>query len=177
MTPDPFDQLGLPARFDLRPGEIESAYLSRSSRLHPDLVGSDAEAARAMAMLNEARRVLRDPEQRASALLERLGGPGKEQDKSLPTGFLMEIMAHRESMEESLAVEDERERARQLARWDAWAQERRGEEMAALGSLLAEAQAAEPAARTAILARARQRLNAWRYIERLREQLHEGRDV
>src|SRR5262249_4446136 len=86
---DPFDVLGLPARFDLPPAEVQAAYLARSRTLHPDALGSESteDGVRA-AELNDAKRVLENPETRAEALLTRLGGPRKEQDRTLPPSFL-----------------------------------------------------------------------------------------
>jgi curved DNA-binding protein CbpA len=92
MLQDPFDALGLPASFDLDQGEIERAYFARSAAVHPDVAAGDDEAQRRMTILNQAKRTLDDPERRADALLIRLGGPPREQDRSLPPDFLMEIM-------------------------------------------------------------------------------------
>lgn len=163
MNGDAFAILGLGRRFVLSPGEIEAAYLSRAAAVHPDLLGGDEdEAARASARLNDAKRVIEDPERRANALLELLGGPTKEQDKSLPPGFLMEIMETRQEIE---AAEGDPAR---IAHWRAWASDQRDEYQKRVAALFDKAgPKPEPAALRAI----RTELNAWRYIERLIEQI------
>lgn len=161
---DPFDALGLPARFDLESAAVERAYLARAARLHPDIARGDPDAARRSAELNEARRVVGEPELRANALLARLGGPAKEQEKSLPPGFLMEMMEVRESIDGVLASGDRAARST----WDAWAAERRRGHIETVGALFARLSGPpEPGALRAI----RTELNAWRYTERLLEQL------
>lgn len=170
--PDAFDVLGLRVAFDLPLAEIEAAYLARAAGLHPDLAGGDEEAPRRMAALNEARRTLANPETRAAALLSRLGGKAAEADKSLPPGFLMEMMERREAMEAELAAADAGARAEAEAAWDAWGRSARREAADAVAELFAQAQAMpEGAARAALLGQVRTRLNAWRYVERLLEQV------
>lgn len=132
---------------------VNRAYLARSAALHPDRAAGDADAPRRMAELNEAKRVIEDPERRANALLARLGGPSKEQDRSLPDGFLMEMMEVRERMEA--------EGAAARGTWEAWAKERRREAVEEVGAMFREGRLGE----------VRRRLNAWRYIERMMEQL------
>src|SRR5262249_24085423 len=104
MDRDAFDILGIVPRFDLAPGEVQRAYLARASAAHPDRAGrgggdGGGEAEEGASALNGARADLEDPERRAAVLLKRLGGPAKEQDRSLPDGFLMEMMEVREAME------------------------------------------------------------------------------
>ncbi len=162
---DPFDILGLAPAFDLDPAAIERAYLALAARAHPDTARDDPEAARRSARINEARRVLVDPERRANALLARLGGPAKEQEKGLPPGFLPRIMQTREEIEEAVASGD----AGARARWEAWAAERRAEQVRSVSHLFRGLSSPPtPDALRAI----RVELNAWRYTERLIEQLH-----
>jgi curved DNA-binding protein CbpA len=161
---DPFDALGLPASFDLAPTLIERAYLSRAASVHPDLSEEDPEQAVRAAAINRARVVLLNPEQRADALLRRLGGPAKEQDKSLPTGFLASIMELREEVEAEAASGD----ALRIAARREWARLQGSEYASRVGSLFQNlGTPPEPVALTEI----RRELNAWRYIERLIEQL------
>ncbi|MCL4743081.1 MAG: DnaJ domain-containing protein [Phycisphaerales bacterium] len=158
---DPFDALGLPARFELDEGTIRRAYLARVGAVHPDAAGGEgAEASN----LNEARATLSDPEQRANALLDRLGGPSKEADRSLPDGFLARMMAVREEVEADLASGG----AEARARWEAWAVEQRREHERRVGAMFAGL--ADGASADALRA-IRTELNAWRYVERLIEQL------
>jgi molecular chaperone HscB len=161
---DPFEILGLPARFDLDEGTLQRAYLARAAAIHPDLGADQGEGDVQTASLNRAKSMLADPERRANALLERVGGPGKGQDKSLPAGFLVSIMETREAVEEALSSKD----AAQREKWEAWAQEQREEYQGRVSRLFdALSDSRDPATLRAI----RQELNAWRYIERLIEQL------
>lgn len=163
---DPFGALGVPRRFDLDPAAVHRAYLMRVGSLHPDLGGAgggDAEEAdRASAVLNQARDTLLDPERRAAALLALLGGPAASEDRSLPEGFLMEMMDVRERAEAECADPEGH------ARWSAWAAQRRADSIGEIGGLFAAA-AERPGEET--LAAIRRALNAWRYVERMIEQL------
>jgi DnaJ-domain-containing protein 1 len=183
-TDDPFDTLGLPAVFTLDTASIERAALSKLSRLHPDMGGNmganaasadanadaDLDQAVQAARINAARDTLLFTLARAEALLKRLGGPAKEADKSLPPGFLVEIMSVREQAEESLASSDPASRAT----WMQWSLNQRTQAESHAASLFTQA-ASNPAA----LRDLRTHLNKWRYIERLIEQLdpayHQGR--
>src|SRR5205085_5199949 len=136
--------------------------LARAAAAHPDLGGGD-DAEHQSALLNRAKASLEDPERRAGALLARLGGPGKSEDKSLPAGFLMSMMETREAVEEALAGKDPRERQK----WEAWATEQRGEYRRRVAALFDSLGASRDAA---TLRAIRQELNASRYIERLIEQ-------
>ena len=164
---DPFDTLGLPARFDLDPAGVERAYLSRAAACHPDLAGQDPEAAaraaRAAAALNDAKAVLLDPESRARALLARRD-PGAPADRSLPEGFLMDIMQTRLGLEEAIAGGNPAD----LDPWREWAARERRSAIDRIGGLFAGL--GEPPAAEG-LAEIRRQLNAWRYIERMLEQI------
>lgn len=97
--------LDVERRFDLDSEELERHLLENSRTLHPDHVGSEP-AARyrailAMAALNEAYGVLKDPWRRAEYLLELLGGPRAADDKQVPDGFLEEMMELRMSADEA----------------------------------------------------------------------------
>ncbi len=157
---DPFGVLGLERRFDLTRAQIDSAYLARMALAHPDVAHGD-ESHDLAATLNSAKRDLLDPERRAGALLSLLGGPGKDEDKSLPAGFLAKMMSTREEIEESLTGDPATR-----VRWQAWARSERGMYDARVGGLFA--------ATSPNLALIRRELNAWRYIERLIEQLEIG---
>jgi len=165
-TSDPFAVLGQPRRFDIDEPALQRAWLAKSAAVHPDRAGDDEASAERVAELNRARATLTDPERRANALLRLLGGPAKEQDRSLPDGLLAEMLEVREEMESDLA--DSGEVARR--KWEAWADERRAGHMARVGGLFA--QPAKPETLKAI----RRELNAWRYIERMIEQLDPAYD-
>ncbi|MBK7404727.1 MAG: hypothetical protein IPJ41_08850 [Phycisphaerales bacterium] len=163
---DPFETLGLDATFDLAAEQVEGAYLARVAAVHPDLAASDperaSEAARLAAALNTARRVLSDPEGRARALLDRLGVP---ESRDLPEGFLLEMMETRLAIEEAARAGD----TEQVARWRGWAAAARGESVRQIGSLFNRVGSGEP--QDDLGREIRRQLNAWRYIERLIEQL------
>lgn len=160
MPRDPFQTLRLPRTFDLTPDQIEHAYLRLVASAHPDR--GQASASADSSDLNWARQTLLDPERRANALLECLGGPTTS--RSLPDGFLMEIMEVREAVQEAVASGDSLAREK----WESWAEQERQryirEVSAAFGAL---GEPPDPAS----LADIKTRLNAWRYVERLIEQL------
>lgn len=169
VTDDPFQLLSLAPRFGISPQEVQGAYLRKVASLHPDRVDGGAEDDDAAASLNRAKAILENPESRANLVLARLGGPAKEADKSLPDGFLMEIMETRESVETALASGEPAE----LSRWKSWAVQQRGAYTALVARQFADAEASP----TPELLRAiRRTLNAWRYIERLIEQLDPAYD-
>lgn len=165
--PDPFAALGLPRRFDLADDRIEAAFLARLAGVHPDLAGENA--ALDAAALTGARATLADPERRATALLALLGGPAAGDDRSLPDAFLMEIMELREQIESELASGG----AAARERWTAFAEGRRREHTERVAALFAAL--TDPPADTDLRA-IRLELNAWRYTERLIEQLDPAYD-
>jgi molecular chaperone HscB len=161
--PDPFATLGLPRRFDLARREIEAAYLSRAGASHPDVGGTAG-----IDDLNRARQTLADPEARADVLLRLLGGPSREDYRGLPPGFLAEILEVRGELELARASGD----AGAVERWQEWAEAQRRSHIEAAGAefSLIDREGATPAR----LAALRERLNAWRYIERMLEQVEGG---
>ena len=159
----PFFILGLQPAFDLDQAAVERAFLRQAARLHPDHapdMSQDDDSA--IAALNAARDQLLDPERRAGILLDLLGGPAPSADKSLPDGFLLEMLETRQAMEDELRADQHDARAR----WRTWALVRRADFCRALVELFAKAPG-----NPAVLATIRRELNAWRYIERMIEQL------
>jgi len=170
MPLNPFTLLGLPHSFDLSTTEIETAYLRRVAAAHPDS-GVDATADDAsdnIAPLNNARDTLLNPESRANALLHTLGGPSSSQCDELPKSFLAEILHQRMQIEEDLQADPTTARPK----WSAWAEEERSRIIQGLRPLFQAATPATPEIRLQI----RTGLNAWRYIERLIEQLRPDYD-
>ena len=163
MPPDPFETLGLPPAYRIDPAALQRAYLLKSASLHPDLA-DDPLAAESSAALNRARQVLEDPEARADALLLRLGGPPREAERSLPDGFLAEIMSVREELQDAALSGDSAARHRLKQ----WADERRD---AHIASVTRRFDALPPTPTPAHLRDIRRELNAWRYIERMLEQI------
>jgi molecular chaperone HscB len=148
---DPFAILGLPRRFDLPDAAVRRAFLAKVQSAHPD-AGGDQDIG---ADLTKARDTLLNPESRADALLQLLGGPAKDADKSLPPGFLMDIMETREALDAALASNTTPE----LERLKAWAHAERQNYTQAVAAAFAAAD----------LKNVRTALNAWRYIERMLE--------
>lgn len=161
---DPFAELGLARSFGVDRGAAERAYLMAASRLHPDLAAGDPGAAGRMAALNEARAIVLDPERRAGVLVSLLGGPGGNEERGLPDGFLSSIMQTRMALEEAVEGGD----AGEVARWRGWAQGERARFIEEVGRAF-EALSRPP--RPEELRAIRVTLNAWRYIERMRDQL------
>lgn len=161
---DPFELFGLPRRFAIDGAALRRRMLELSRQTHPDFAGADEQAQRrAMdlsARVNEAHRILEDDEQRANCLLRLLGGPDGEQDKSLPDGFLVDMMELREQLAEAQEGGDHT----LLARFESDARARRRQRLDRVASLFS----AEPPP----LPEIRTELNALRYIERMIEQLH-----
>lgn len=163
---DAFDLLGLEARFDLTPAEVRAAYLARAGTVHPDAAGGGGEEG-AAAALNAAKMAVSDPETRANLLLARLGGASSDVSRALPDGFLMTMMEAREGMEDAASRRDRAE----IERWRVWAERERDGHIARVGALLEAARVNKP---TGVgLSGVRQELNAWRYIERMLEQIGE----
>ncbi len=169
---DPFDILGIPPGFELNPAALGRAYLALAARLHPDIARGDPDASIRSAAANRAKAILENPESRAAALLARLGGPSKESDRSLPPGFLADMMETRESIEAAAASRDDAE----TRRWKAWATERRAHHTREVSGLFTRSTESPPGDRPGVLRAIRQELNAWRYVERLLEQLEPGYD-
>lgn len=165
MTGDAFDILGLPLAFDLDRAAIERAFLSRAIAAHPDLAGEESADGSLASKLNDAKRLLLDPEARANLLLARLGGPTASQEKSLPPTLLAEFMEAREGVDAAVAAADEAE----LGRWKGWAKLGRDAVIADCRRLIDQAISGSPDAR--LLRDIRVKLNAWRSYERMIEQM------
>ena len=118
---NPFDTLGVPARFGLDPAELQSRYLTLSAQSHPDRFTDpveQADAAERSARLNAAYRDLSDPESRARALLRLQPPPppghsaqsapasSSADPSAMPPELLMELMERREEIEADLAADD-----------------------------------------------------------------------
>lgn len=158
----PFSILGLEPRFDLAPEAIERAFLLRVASVHPDHAPDNDDEPAAVAALNTAREQLLDPERRAGVLLNLMGGSAASEDRSLPEGFLLEMLETRQTMEEELASDP----LAALKTWTLWAMQRRATHIEVLKGLFPKARGDRE-----VLTAVRCELNAWRYIERLIEQL------
>jgi hypothetical protein len=159
---NPFAQLGLEPVYRIDSAQIERAYRIGLAQSHPDMGAGGGGAD--PAALNAARATLSDHEQRASALLAVLGGPDASSCRDLPDGFLMDMMMQRQEIEEAIESGGEQERAR----WEQWGIEQR---RAYHKEIAQRFEALSDPADHAGLRDIRVQLNAWRYIERLIEQL------
>jgi len=176
MPADEFDVLGISPSFDLDRASVERAYLSRATALHPDLATGSDDAARVSAEVNRAKAVLANPESRADVLLRRLGGPGADREKSLPPTFLAAIMEVREELEAGLQDCDAARRVGHVQRWEAWSRDERRRAIEEVGAMFRAVPPSGDVSLPAALRAIRIRLNAWRYIERLIEQLDPSRN-
>lgn len=170
--PDAFEILGIDPRFDLDQSAIQRAYLRRVKALHPDLAAAAGVDDAAVSAVNAARTTLEDPEQRAGVLLARLGGPSKERDRSLPEGFLVQMLEAREAADAARAAGNTAE----CTRWHGWAVGQREAHIIRAGALFDRA-LGQDAPDGALLCDIRRELNAWRYIERMLEQLSGSPDT
>lgn len=103
---DPFELIGVPARFDLDKAALEARQRELSKVLHPDRFATAGAVERRVALnkamsVNEAVRLLKNPVARGHALLTRLLGAGADTDQlepRVPPSFLMEVMEWREEL-------------------------------------------------------------------------------
>ncbi|WP_025135999.1 Fe-S protein assembly co-chaperone HscB [Achromobacter sp. DH1f] len=104
---DHFSLFGLPARFDLDPQALETAWRTVAAQVHPDRFATASPAERRVAMqwaarANEAYRLLRDPLLRARYLCEQAGVDLQtESNTSMDTAFLMQQMTWREMLDDA----------------------------------------------------------------------------
>ena len=163
---DPFKILGIQAQYDLDQEDLHRRFIHASAQAHPDhFIDSmdQADAAKRSAQINEAYRLLKDPESRASALLEVLGGPAKEADQSLPPDLLMEVMEAREQVEEAIASGDKPS----VDQWTQWAVQQRQQRLEQIAQLFDQARSDPGAGLEGLLSQVRLELNALRYFQRM----------
>lgn len=109
---DPFDTLGVEARFELELAALEMRHRELSKALHPDRYSGAPAAERRLALsraidVNEAFRVLKDPIRRAEALLQRAGAAvGETSEPKASPALLMEMMEAREELAEAGRAKD-----------------------------------------------------------------------
>ncbi|MGK5091655.1 Fe-S protein assembly co-chaperone HscB [Deltaproteobacteria bacterium TL4] len=103
--PDYFTVFGLPVHYDIDLNKLESIYEQLVAELHPDFYhNASAEDHRhsvnLSAILNQAYDTLRDPGSRAAYALSRLAHGSSLNERQLPEGFLEEMFALQERIEE-----------------------------------------------------------------------------
>jgi len=107
-----FELFGLSAAFGLDKEVLEKAYREIQSRVHPDRFAHSGDAERRASLqwttrVNEAYRILKDPVQRASHLLELHGvDVGFETNTQMPADFLLQQLELREELEAATAKRD-----------------------------------------------------------------------
>jgi molecular chaperone HscB len=109
---DPFATLGIGRSYDLDLRALEKSYRRLSRAFHPDRYasttpGEKREALARAVAVNEAWRIVRDPIQRAEALLS-LGGArvGEESDSMRDLEFLEEMLEQREALSRARRARD-----------------------------------------------------------------------
>jgi len=159
-----FELFGLAPCFDLDLGLLRQRYLHVCRRTHPDQQagGDPSRALLLSAQLNEAFRVLSDPQLRADYLLELCGGPSAAADKAVSPEVLSATLRLREEIADAKAGGD----AAALERCRAEVQRRVAE---ALEQAAADARRLPGSAEDR--ARLRATLNALKYYQRLRAEL------
>lgn len=104
---DDYTLFGLPQRYTLDRVDIDARRRELQARVHPDRFASEGAAAQRVAMqwsvrVNEAWQRLKDPLRRGAYLCELRGVPiNAERNTAMPTAFLMQQMAWRESLDEA----------------------------------------------------------------------------
>lgn len=161
MEPTHFERLGLLGRFAVDAGDLERNYLARSREVHPDHAGEFA--VEASAALNEAYNVVRDPFRRADYLIAVRGGPSAADLKQSPPEFLEEMLELRMEIESATANATARaEMERSLTT-------RRNAFVAEAGKCLDryDELQTDDLDRKELLSKARQALNACKYLQGL----------
>ena len=100
---DPFTTLGVPRRFSLDLRELEQRFRDLSRALHPDKHAQASPAERRVAAeksvaVNDAFRILKNPQTRAAALLATSGRTVEEHTRADPA-LLAEILEMREELD------------------------------------------------------------------------------
>lgn len=179
---DPFEILGLDARFDLSKAELESRQRELSKVLHPDRFAVSSASERRAALnramsVNEAVRLLKDPVARGHALLKRLLSrgetPAELPDVRVSSALLMEVMEWREELSKA-AVDKNQSVVEQVAET---ATARRASVVAELTAAFERLRGA-PSTETVSpeVAAIQQGLMALKYLERLSDEVRRVED-
>lgn len=172
---NPFATLGVEPQFDLDTDDLHRRFVTASAQVHPDRSTDpeeQMELARQAARINQAYRILADPESRATALLTVLGGENPVDHKELPGGLLEQMLEAREEMDEAQAGDDQA----RLDELRAWAEAEQQSYIERIATLF-DAWHGGTADPDQALHEIRCQLNALRYIKRMIEQLDPDFDV
>ena len=105
-----FELFDIAPRFALDASALDARWRALQAEVHPDRFASEGAAAQRVAMqwavrVNEAYQRLKDPLRRAAYLCELNGAPvNAEVNTAMPTNFLVQQMAWRESLDEASAL-------------------------------------------------------------------------
>jgi molecular chaperone HscB len=108
-----FELFHLPARFDVDPQALDTAYRDVQGQVHPDRFVNAGDAEKRVAMqwatrANEAYQTLKNPQKRARYLVELHGVDLQtESNTAMPMEFLMQQMEWREELGDARAAKDE----------------------------------------------------------------------
>ncbi|MAX24608.1 MAG: Fe-S protein assembly co-chaperone HscB [Phycisphaeraceae bacterium] len=172
MQPNPFELLNVPMKFDVDAKALHRAFVAQSAANHPDRFVDpldQADAADRSAAINKAYLTLKNPFDRASAMIALLADTPITDSKQLPPNLLMEMMEIREELEDAQASHNQAE----LDRLKQWADEQEKAYMQAIADALNTAVALPAADRSESLNKATEQLNALRYIQRMLEEFSE----
>ena len=112
LADNDFELFDLPARFTLDNAALDQRWRELQAQVHPDRHAAQGPAAQRVAMqwavrVNEAYQRLTDPLRRAAYLCELNGASIQaETNTSMPSGFLMQQMSWRESLDEASTLSD-----------------------------------------------------------------------
>ena len=172
MQPNPFELLNLPMTFDVNAKALHKAFIQQSAANHPDRFVDpldQADAADRSASINKAYLILKDPFQRAGAMIALLADTPITDSKQLPPGLLMEMMEIREALEDAQAGNQQEA----LERHKQWASQQESQYMQNIAAALDQACNLPASERTDSLNKATEQLNALRYIQRMLEAFSE----
>ena len=133
-----FDLFQLPQRFAIDTAALDKAYHEVQNRVHPDKFAHASDAEKRVAMqwatrANEAYQTLKSPFKRAAYLCELNGIDLQvESNTAMPTGFLMQQMEWRETLDDAKAAKD----AEALEELEAELRTARKTEVVQIGELL-----------------------------------------
>ncbi len=107
LDDDDFALFGLPQRFALDRGALDTRWRALQGEVHPDRFASEGAAAQRLAMqwalrINEAYRRLKDPVARGATLCELRGAPiDAQRNTAMPAEFLHQQLAWREALDDA----------------------------------------------------------------------------
>ena len=110
LTSTDFELFDIEPRFALDPGALDTRWRALLGQVHPDKFAAQGAVAQRIAMqwavrVNEAYQRLKDPVKRAAYLCEMQGALIEaESNTAMPTAFLMQQMAWRESLDDAATV-------------------------------------------------------------------------